>query len=383
MRALSLLPCRFWGGPEKQTLRLAAWLRDHAGVETVLAVMPTDAASLDDNPLLLRARDAGFEAAPFVQSRRYDLIEGVRLLQRLVARYRPDVVCATGYKADVLAAWASGAPSVATLRGWTAQDAKVRFFEWLDRRTLRRHDAVIVVSNTLRDAAIRAGVAPARVFWVPNAIDPAQLPAARQREDLCREIGADPGRPLLGAVGRLSPEKGHRVLIDAFCDVARRLPGARLAIVGDGPEEAALRRQVGTLGLAGHVTFMGLRADGQQLIAALDAMVLPSFSEGMPNVLLEAFAYGTPVVATRVGGVPDMLSDGDSGWLVPAGDAPRLGAALVEALQDRSEAQRRAARARVVLAERFTVEKQARAWLSAVEAAVDTKPASRADASFR
>ena len=77
MRALSLLPCRFWGGPEKQTLRLAAWLRDHAGVETVLAVMPTDAASLDDNPLLLRAREAGFEAAPFVQSRRYDLIEGV------------------------------------------------------------------------------------------------------------------------------------------------------------------------------------------------------------------------------------------------------------------------------------------------------------------
>src|SRR6185503_5029504 len=195
--------------------------------------------------------------------------------------------------------------------------------------------------------------------------------------------GADPGRPLLGAVGRLSPEKGHRVLVDAFCDVARRLPGARLAIVGDGPEEAALRRQVGTLGLAGHVTFMGLRADGQQLIAALDAMVLPSFSEGMPNVLLEACAYGTPVVATRVGGVPDMLSDGDAGWLVPAGGARRLGAALVAALPASSDAPRRAARARVVLAERFTVEKQARAWLSAVEAAVVTKPASRADASFR
>jgi glycosyltransferase involved in cell wall biosynthesis len=382
MRALNLLPCRFWGGPEKQTLRLSGWLRDRASVETVFAVMPTDADSLDGNPLLLRAREAGFEAVPFVQSRRYDLIEGVRLLRRLVSRHRPDVVCATGYKADVLAAWLDATPSVATLRGWTAQDAKVRLFEWLDRRTLRRHDSVIVVSNALRDAAIRAGVAPRRVFWVPNAIDPAQLPSPRLREDLCREIGADPGRPLLGAVGRLSPEKGQRVLVDAFSHVRRRVPGARLVVVGDGPEEASLRRQVETLGLGRDVTFMGLRRDGQQIIAALDALALPSFSEGMPNVLLEAFAYGTPVVATRVGGVPDMVSDGDSGWLVPAGDAHALAAALVEALADPSEARRRAARSRSILAERFTVETQARAWLAAVNAAVDTKPAPASDASF-
>ena len=239
-----------------------------------------------------------------MQKRRYDLLEGVRVLRQLVARYQPDVVCATGYKADVLAAWLADTPSVATLRGWTAQDAKVRLFEWLDRRTLRRHDSVIVVSNTLREAAIRAGAAPERVFWVPNAIDPDQLPPPRLREDLCREIGADPGQPLVGAVGRLSPEKGHRVLIDAFARLRNRLPGARLAIAGDGPEEASLRRQVEALGLSGHVTFMGLRADGQQIIAALDVMVLPSFSEGMPNVLLEAFAYGTPVVATEWAAFP-------------------------------------------------------------------------------
>jgi glycosyltransferase involved in cell wall biosynthesis len=383
MRALSLVPCRFWGGPEKQTLRLAAWLRDQAAVETVLAVMPTDGDAVEDNPLLVRAREAGFEAAPFVQSRRYDLIEGVRLLRGLVARYRPDVVCATGYKADVLAAWTSGTPSVATLRGWTAQDAKVRFFEWLDRRTLRRHDSVIVVSNTLREAALRVGVAPERVFWVPNAIDPAQLPEPRQREDLCREIGADPARPLVGAVGRLSPEKGHRVLVEAFSLVERRLPGARLAIAGDGPEEASLRRQVETLGLSDRVTLMGLRADGQQLIAALDALVLPSFTEGMPNVLLEAFAYGTPVVATRVGGVPDMVSDGQSGWLVSSGDAASLAAALVEALSDRAEAQRRAACARTILSERFTVERQGRAWLDAVSAAVGARRTLQADAPLR
>jgi glycosyltransferase involved in cell wall biosynthesis len=126
---------------------------------------------------------------------------------------------------------------------------------------------------------------------------------------------------------------------------------------------------------------MGLRADGQQIIAALDVMALPSFSEGMPNVLLEAFAYGTPVVATRVGGVPDMVSDGRSGWLVPAGDAGRLAAALSEALENKVEAQRRVARARSVLSESFTIEKQAHAWLRAVDAAIDAKRTPRTEVS--
>src|SRR4029450_13885612 len=137
MRALSLLPCRFWGGPEKQTLRLSTWLRDHAAVETVIAVMPTDAESVDENPLLLRARAAGFEVTPFVQNRAYDLLEGVRVLRQLVARYRPDVVCATGYKADVLAAWLADTPSLATLRGWAGGGAEVGPFGGVPPRRAR------------------------------------------------------------------------------------------------------------------------------------------------------------------------------------------------------------------------------------------------------
>lgn len=370
MRALSILPCRFWGGPEKQTLQLALWLRDHHAVDTVIAVMPHDAERADENPLLVRAREAGIEATLFRQKRRYDLVEGYRLLRTLVSRYRPDVVCATGYKADVLAAWLQDVPTVAMLRGWTAEDAKVRFFEWLDRRSLSRHDAATVVSETLRQQVIRQGVPPDRVYLVPNAIDTARLPPARLREDLCREIGVDPQRPIVGAVGRLSPEKGHRVLLDAFHVVQRRIPGVQLVLVGDGPEGPNLRRQAEALGLAASTVLLGLRKDGQQIIGALDVMALPSFSEGMPNVVLEAFAYGTPVVATAVGGVPDMVADGRCGWLVPAGDAARMAGALTEALENRQEAERRAREARAILGERFTVEKQALAWLRATETAI-------------
>jgi glycosyltransferase involved in cell wall biosynthesis len=369
MRILQFLPSRFWGGPEKQTLQLARWLRDSRAIETVIAVVPQDTQAADANPLVLRAREAGFEVTPFLQRRRYDVVEGRRLLRELVARHKPDVVCSTGYKADVLTAFLTDIPTVAVARGWTAQDAKVRFFEWLDRMSLRRHDAVTVVSNALRNEVIRAGVPPAKVFWVPNALDMGELTPPRRREAFCREIGADPQRPIVGAVGRLSPEKGHRVLLNAFAAVRDRVLKAQLVLVGDGPEESALRQVARRLELSDCTTFAGLRKDGQQIVGALDVMALPSFSEGMPNVILEAFGYGIPVVATAVGGVPDMLSD-RTGWLVPPGDPGQLSAALAEALEDRPEAERRARQAQAVLSENFTVARQGLAWLQAIDAAV-------------
>lgn len=373
MRALTLLPCRFWGGPEKQTVQLATWLRENRHAETILAVMPHDAGPVDENPLVVHARGEGLEVTPFLMKRRYDLFEGRRLLRDLVRRYRPDVVWATGYKADVLAASLDRVPTVAMLRGWTAEDAKVRFFEWLDRRTLRRLDAIAVVSQVLRERAIREGAKPERVFWVPNAIDSSRLPQCWSRGDLCREAGLDPDRPIIGAVGRLSPEKGHRILLEAFRSVRQRIPGAQLVLVGDGPEELSLRRQADHLGLSDCTIFMGLRQDGQQIIGTLDVMALPSFSEGMPNVVLEAFAYGTPVVATAVGGVPEMVEHARSGWVVPAGDPSRLAQALTEALGDRQEAQRRARGAHETLKATFTVERQAAAWMRATETAMASK----------
>lgn len=369
MRVLHLLPCRFWGGPEKQTLQLVLWLRKHRQVDSFIAVIPPAAGSIE-NPLLMRAREANIEATLFVQKRRYDVLEGFRVLRALVASYRPDVVCATGYRAGVLAARLRDVPSVAVARGWTSENVKVRLFEWLDRKTLKRHDAVIAVSKMLREQAILEGVAPQKVFWVPNVVDLDQLPAPLPREVLCAEIGADLQEPIIGAVGRLSPEKGHTTLLNAFCTLRQKLPRARLVLVGDGPEELALRRQTERLGLSGSVAFLGLRQDGQQIVGALDVMALPSLSEGMPNVVLEAFAYGTPVVATAVGGVPDLVSESGTGWLVPAGDEAKMSEALTEALERRQDAERRARRARSLLSTTFTPEEQARAWLRAIEAAI-------------
>jgi glycosyltransferase involved in cell wall biosynthesis len=374
MRVLAVLPCRFWGGPERQTLQLALWLRENRNVDTIFAVMPPESNGAEQNPLLLRARQAGFEAELFLQKRRYDLLEGFRVLRGLVSSHRPDLICATGYKADLLTSRIRDVPTVAMLRGFTSQDAKVRFYEWLDRKSLPHHDSIIVVSKALRERLLQEGMAPDKLFWVPNAIDVDTLPPRKPREDLCKEIGADSTRPLVGAVGRLSPEKGQRILLQAFHTVQCSIPRAQLVLVGDGPEESALRRQALDLGLSA-VAFAGLRQDGQQIIGALDVLALPSLSEGMPNVVLEAFAYGTPLVATAVGGVPEMVSD-QSGWLVAPGHPAKLAAALMQALEDRQEAERRSRNARSVLAQSFTVEKQGLAWLRAVEPALNSLSAS-------
>ncbi len=152
---------------------------------------------------------------------------------------------------------------------------------------------------------------------------------------------------IVGVAGRLAAEKGVSVLLEAMKDVLARVPKARLVVAGDGPERPALERQARDLGIDNRVAFLGMRADLPRVLAALDVFVLPSLYEGFGLVVLEAMAVGVPVIATRVGGVPEVIEDGVTGLLVPAGDAKKLAEAVfrlednprqAEALADRGSA---------------------------------------------
>jgi glycosyltransferase involved in cell wall biosynthesis len=154
------------------------------------------------------------------------------------------------------------------------------------------------------------------------------------------------------------------VLLRALPPLVRRFPRLRCLVVGDGPLDGALRREAEALGLAGHCRFTGARPDVADLLAAVDVVVLPSLSEGLPFVLLEAMAVGKPVVATRVGGNPEVVEDGTTGLLVPPGDADALGAALARLLDDSAAAAAMGGRGQARVRERFTV----RAMIEALEA---------------
>jgi glycosyltransferase involved in cell wall biosynthesis len=258
-------------------------------------------------------------------------------VRRLIATFAPDVVVGHDYKANLVLAAAArrtGIPRAAVVHGYTGEDRKIRVFEAVDRRLLRRVEVAVAVSAATREALVESGVDPARVRLVENAIDveAAAADARAGRVPLRAAFGATDGDLVVLALGRLSPEKGHAVLVEAFREVVARVPAARLVLVGDGVLEPALRRAAAPLGE--RVVFAGWRADPGHCLGAADVFALPSLREGLPLAVLEAMAAGVPVVASAVGGVPAALADGAAGVLVPPGDPGALAAALARLLAD-------------------------------------------------
>ncbi len=216
----------------------------------------------------------------------------------------------------------------------------------LDRHVVARLSTVVLaVSEWDRRQLIELERIPVdRVAVLHNGIP--EPPEARG--DVRAELGIDPGEPLIGAVGRLYEQKGYDFLVPAVAQLKREGRRLRCIIVGLGPEEQALRKQVVELGVADEVALIGRRSDPADVIRALDVALLPSRWEGSPLVLMEYMALAAPIVATAVGGVPEMMDDGVHGLLVAPRDPAQLATAIGRLLDDRELAARlgRAARAR-------------------------------------
>ncbi|MGB8634859.1 MAG: glycosyltransferase [Rhodanobacteraceae bacterium] len=199
-------------------------------------------------------------------------------------------------------------------------------------RALADADAIVAVSEALADGVRQLGVSEARIHVLYNGVDrQAFCPGSRTRA--CAALGLDAECKRILYVGNLKASKGCLDLLDALPELVAREPQARLVMVGEGPDRAAIIRRIGTLGLGEAVSLPGAVAH-QQLpdwFRASDLLCLPSHAEGVPNVVLEAMASGLPVVATRVGGIPEVLPD-EAGFLVPVADCAALATALQQGL---------------------------------------------------
>jgi glycosyltransferase involved in cell wall biosynthesis len=222
---------------------------------------------------------------------------------------------------------------------------------------------MLVNSPEVRDSVARlTGPRDGWLQILPNGVDTSHYDPPVVERAAPSTLGLPEGTFLIGHVGRFREEKGQAFMLEAFREVASRVPGARFLLVGGGPDSARVAHEAAQPPLAGRTVILDYQADVRPYLRMMDVFVLPSRTEGMPNALLEAMAMGLACVATRVGGTSELLDDGDAGWLVDYGDRAGLAAALLEVLGNDAERTRRASRARQRATERFSVEAMVRGY---------------------
>lgn len=256
----------------------------------------------------------------------------------LVKALKIDIVHAHEVKSDVItyvAARLRPVPIVTTLHGWIGNGLKQRVLIALDKRVVRGFDRVIAVSRQIERQLIDAGVPTDKLRMLHNAIVVERYRRTGRRGVLVEALGRPIPSPVIGSIGRLSPEKGHADLIQAMNLVISRGKKAALVLIGDGPERPKLIQLISALGLEGTVHLPGYVQEPQRLLEEIDLMVLPSHTEGLPNAALEALLMEVPVLATRVGGTPEVISDGETGRLVAAHSPEGLASGILEFLDTR------------------------------------------------
>lgn len=343
------------------------------GLESVLRGLAAGHASLGHSVRVAVVLSPGSNPHPFAEALASDGVATSvvrvgdrdylgerRTIRELCRRYRPDVVHTHGFRPDVVdgqVALAEAIPIVSTCHGFIDSNWRGRIYQWLQRRALRRFNAVIAVSAPIVERVRAAGVAPERIHLVPNAfaVNRDSVPRAEARRRLYL-----PEVPVIGWVGRFSAEKGPDLALDAVARLRRS--NIRLLMVGGGPDEPALRRRAALLGVDDLVLWRGVVPNAGALFRGFDAFLLSSRTEGTPLALLEAMASKVPIVATRVGGVPDAL-DESTARLVDSGDVDGMAAALADVLDEPDLAAERAERAAARLVRDFAPA----TWLSKYE----------------
>ncbi len=314
----------------------------------------------------LRAQDIPVTTIE-VASKQY--LKEYRALRQLISRLSPAIVHTHGYRADLvggLAARRSDVPAVSTVHGFTGGNWRNQINEKLQLYALRHSAAAITVSRPLADRLAAEGILRERIHLIPNAI---AAPRALSRIEARRQLGLPVDGFVVGWIGRLSREKGPDVMLQAL---ASSEPAFHLSVIGEGPERDSLRRLAEQLGIASRLTFHGEVANAASLMNAFDAIVISSRTEGTPITLLEAMAVGVPVIATNVGGIPDVVTDAEA-VIVGAEDPRAIARALGDVRSNVATSRARADAARVRVESKYGLQR----WMTAIAAAYSSALSNR------
>ncbi|HUM15894.1 MAG TPA: glycosyltransferase [Candidatus Nitrosotalea sp.] len=331
------------GGQEMRTLNEARWTAER-GWRVLLACQP-------DGRLAERALAAGVETVRVRMRGAFDP-SGLIALVQLIRRERVSLV----HTHSSIDAWLAGiaarlcrVPVVRTRHvSIPIRRGPNPVYRWLA-------DRVITSGEAIRRMVLEAGVRPERVIAIPAGVDLGAFPFGLRSPAISRELGL--GVPVVGSVAMFRGSKGHPQLLEAFARVREKHSGASLLLVGDGVRRGWVEQLARDAKLSDSVVFTGFRPDVPALLGAMDCFALASTrTEGVPQALLQAFAIGVPVVASRIGGIPEVVTDGETGLLVESGSVESLAAAILAVLDDPEAAARRARAARALVDGRFSHE---------------------------
>ncbi len=314
------------GGPEKTLLNSQRFIG--ADYKLRLAYIRPEKDELYDMPA--RAAETGSTLIDIPERHGLDPRTWTRLT-REIKTSQPALLHAHDYKTNVLAVLLGRMfkrPVMTTMHGYVSRSGRLDFYYRIDRWALRRMDRIVAVSPDLLELSLRLGIASSKCVLIDNAIDVEQFARRQTVHEAKRRLGIAPERLLIGAVGRLSAEKGFDRLIEALARIAATAPDVELVIVGEGAQRPELERLIDERGIADRVRLAGYQANTIDWFQAMDIFALSSLREGLPNVVLEAMAMEVPVIATRIAGVPRILEHEVNGLLVEPGDVEGLCHAL-------------------------------------------------------
>jgi len=287
------------------------------------------------------------------------------------------IVHSHGYKSNLYALAASVGKNVslvATCHNWLGDDRKMRFYARLDKSFLNRFDKVVAVSDSVEQEILKHNIPSAKVLIIPNGIDLDRFNSRNRPDSTKREFGIDENFKVIGAVGRLSEEKGHGHLLHAAVNVLQKYPNVVFLIVGDGPLRRDLQEQASQLAqrqpnsrFQSPFIFTGVRNDMPEIYSLMDIFVLPSLTEGLPMVLLEAMAAEKPTVVTRVGAVSKVVENGHCGLLIEPGDIEGLSGAIIDLLDNPQKAQHLAQKGYERLRNHFSAQRMAEQYIDVYE----------------
>lgn len=328
------------GGAEQHLIDLSR-TQANLGLEIAVAC-PADgalAARLNRHGIRLYDWHPGWRWSPFSRWS----------LKHVLEQVQPRLIHAHMGKSTFLAGRVAGStPLVATAHTLVRNHA------------FKRAIAVICVSRAVRDSLVNTGYPDSRAHVIHNAVDTDVFRPQHTRHETRKELGLDDSSCLLVQVGRLVPVKGHAVSLEAFARIKQKGREAHLLIIGEGPERAKLTALAQRLGIASSVTFLGHSNEVAKWLSAADIFLMPSYKEELPLALLEAMACGAAPVASRTGGIPEVVTDDEHGLLVPVGDVEALTQAI-QRLMEEPDLRRSISHCALEAAQRFDLIHQAQA----------------------